>query len=45
MDAICLKPMGAYGGAESDVRNPVDPSEPKWIRTEAGVGYRWVGGE
>ncbi len=22
-----------------------DPSEPKWIRTEAGVGYRWVGGD
>lgn len=22
-----------------------DPSEPRWIRTEAGVGYRLVGGE
>lgn len=22
-----------------------DPSEPTWIRTEAGVGYRWVGGD
>jgi two-component system KDP operon response regulator KdpE len=22
-----------------------DPSEPRWIRTEAGVGYRWVGAD
>lgn len=22
-----------------------DPAEPRWIRTEAGVGYRWVGGD